>query len=428
MDIMVKPSIELRGTVTAPPSKSYTHRAIIIGSLAKGGSIIQNPLISDDTMASVEACRKIGAEIKIFDKNKKIQITGISGKLKTPKEVIDVRNSGTTLRIMTSIGGLCRGKVILTGDESIRRRPMQPLLDALEQLGVRTTSVDGKPPVTVQGPLKGGDCRIRGDISSQFISGLLISAPLATNDTKIEIITELKSKPYIDLTLDVIKKFDGRIEVKNNNFYVNGNQTYKGGIYRIEGDYSSAAFILAAAALTESEVTIKNLLRDSKQGDRRIIEILKNMGVDLKTKENELIIKGDGKLSGIEIDLSQNPDLVPIVSVLGSFAKGKTIIKNVEHLRYKECDRLKAMSNELEKMGARIKEGRDYLWIKGIKSLKGARVHGWNDHRVVMALAIAGLRAEGETNIDTAESISVSFPEFVDCLRQLGADLSYSGG
>jgi len=428
MDIMVKPSIELRGTVTAPPSKSYTHRAIIIGSLAKGGSIIQNPLISDDTMASVEACRKIGAEIKIFDKNKKIQITGISGKLKTPKEVIDVRNSGTTLRIMTSIGGLCRGKVILTGDESIRRRPMQPLLDALEQLGVRTTSVDGKPPVTVQGPLKGGDCRIRGDISSQFISGLLISAPLATNDTKIEIITELKSKPYIDLTLDVIKKFDGRIEVKNNNFYVNGNQTYKGGIYRIEGDYSSAAFILAAAALTESEVTIKNLLRDSKQGDRRIIEILKNMGVDLKTKENELIIKGDGKLSGIEIDLSQNPDLVPIVSVLGSFAKGKTIIKNVEHLRYKECDRLKAMSNELEKMGARIKEGRDYLWIKGIKSLKGARVHGWNDHRVVMALAIAGLRAEGETNIDTAESISVSFPEFVDCLRQLGADLSYSRG
>ncbi|RLI85500.1 MAG: 3-phosphoshikimate 1-carboxyvinyltransferase [Candidatus Altiarchaeales archaeon] len=425
---MVKPSIELRGTVTAPPSKSYTHRAIIIGSLAKGGSIIQNPLISDDTMASVEACRKIGAEIKIFDKNKKIQITGISGKLKTPKEVIDVRNSGTTLRIMTSIGGLCRGKVILTGDESIRRRPMQPLLDALEQLGVRTTSVDGKPPVTVQGPLKGGDCRIRGDISSQFISGLLISAPLATNDTKIEIITELKSKPYIDLTLDVIKKFDGRIEVKNNNFYVNGNQTYKGGIYRIEGDYSSAAFILAAAALTESEVTIKNLLRDSKQGDRRIIEILKNMGVDLKTKENELIIKGDGKLSGIEIDLSQNPDLVPIVSVLGSFAKGKTIIKNVEHLRYKECDRLKAMSNELEKMGARIKEGRDYLWIKGIKSLKGARVHGWNDHRVVMALAIAGLRAEGETNIDTAESISVSFPEFVDCLRQLGADLSYSRG
>jgi len=428
MDIMIKPSIELRGTVTAPPSKSYTHRAIIIGSLAKGGSIIQNPLISDDTMASVEACRKIGAEIKIFDKNKKIQITGISGKLKTPKEVIDVRNSGTTLRIMTSIGGLCRGKVILTGDESIRRRPMQPLLDALEQLGVRTTSVDGKPPVTVQGPLKGGDCRIRGDISSQFISGLLISAPLAANDTKIEIITELKSKPYIDLTLDVIKKFDGRIEVKNNNFYVNGNQTYKGGIYRIEGDYSSAAFILAAAALTESEVTIKNLLRDSKQGDRRIIEILKNMGVDLKTKENELIIKGDGKLSGIEIDLSQNPDLVPIVSVLGSFAKGKTIIKNVEHLRYKECDRLKAMSNELEKMGARIKEGRDYLWIKGIKSLKGARVHGWNDHRVVMALAIAGLRAEGETNIDTAESISVSFPEFVDCLRQLGADLSYSRG
>ncbi len=425
---MVKPSIELRGTVTAPPSKSYTHRAIIIGSLAKGGSIIQNPLISDDTMASVEACRKIGAEIKIFDKNKKIQITGISGKLKTPKEVIDVRNSGTTLRIMTSIGGLCRGKVILTGDESIRRRPMQPLLDALEQLGVRTTSVDGKPPVTVQGPLRGGDCRIRGDISSQFISGLLISAPLAANDTKIEIITELKSKPYIDLTLDVIKKFDGRIEVKNNNFYVNGNQTYKGGIYRIEGDYSSAAFILAAAALTESEVTIKNLLRDSKQGDRRIIEILKNMGVDLKTKENELIIKGDGKLSGIEIDLSQNPDLVPIVSVLGSFAKGKTIIKNVEHLRYKECDRLKAMSNELEKMGARIKEGRDYLWIKGIKSLKGARVHGWNDHRVVMALAIAGLRAEGETNIDTAESISVSFPEFVDCLRQLGADLSYSRG
>lgn len=422
MNLKIKPTVNLKGSVDAPPSKSYTHRAIIISSLAEGQTIIQNPLLSGDTLASVEACRKIGAEIQVLDK--KIRVYGVSGKPKTP-ELVDVKNSGTTIRIMTSVVSLCQKKVTLTGDESIQKRPMQPLLDALKELGVKSTSRDGNPPVTVQGPLRGGGCRIRGDISSQFISGLLIATPLAGGDTVIEVTTELKSKPYIDMTLDVLKKFNGKIEAGDSDFHVKGNQTYQGVEYIVEGDYSSAAFILAAAALTESEVTVRNLFSESKQGDKKIIRILKEMGADVKTRGNELTINGDGGLMGVELDLSQNPDLVPVIAVLGSLAKGETVIKNVGHLRYKECDRLKAMNTELSKMGADIKEGADYLKIKGVKSLNGGVVHGWGDHRIVMALSVAGLKAEGETTIDNAESIAISFPDFVDSMNKLGADIKF---
>lgn len=420
MDLKIKPIKNLKGTVNAPPSKSYTHRAIILASLSKGKSIIQDPLISDDTLASIEACKEIGAYIQILDNE--IEIKGISGEPKSTKE-IDVKNSGTTLRLMTAVASLCKEEVTLTGDESIQKRPMQPLLDALEQLCVDTTSKDGKPPVTVKGPLRGGKCDIRGDISSQFISGLLIAAPLAKNDTEINVTTKLKSRPYIDLTLDVIEKFNGEIKVEDNNFYVKGNQNYKGITYKVEGDYSSAAFILSAAALTNSKVTVKNLPRDSKQGDRGIVKILEKMGANLKIKENELTVNGSDKLEGIEVDLSQTPDLVPLVAVLGSLAKGKTLIKNVEHLRYKESDRLHSISNELRKMNANIHEKKDSLEIEGVDSLKGANLNSWNDHRIVMALAIAGLRAENYTIIENAESISVSFPNFIDVMKNLGADI-----
>ncbi len=423
MELVVRPAKTLNGTVSVPPSKSYTHRAIILASLARGTSMIYNPLYSEDTLASIEACKRIGAEI-ITGKDNDLQIKGVFGRPQNPKDEIDVKNSGTTLRIMTPVCSLCNEEVFLTGDESIRKRPMQPLLDALEQLGVSTTSNNGLPPVSVRGPLGGGKCMIRGDVSSQFISGLLIASPLAAGETDIKVLTDLKSRPYVDLTLDIIEKFKGSVEKCQDSFRIPGEQIYESTNYVIEGDYSSAAIMLAAAALTDSEVSIDNLQLESKQGDRKIIDILRFMGANLRAEGNTITLTGSGDLDGIETDLSDTPDIVPAVAVLGSLAKGKTLIKNVGHLRFKESDRLKAMTTELKKMGAKIKEGKDSLEIHGVDALKGAKLHGWNDHRIVMCLAVAALRAEGESTIDGAESIPVSFPGFVEKMQGLGADMT----
>ncbi|ODS36303.1 MAG: 3-phosphoshikimate 1-carboxyvinyltransferase [Candidatus Altiarchaeales archaeon WOR_SM1_86-2] len=419
MKLTAKNTRSLSGTVNAPPSKSYTHRAVIIGSLAGGESKIIDPLLSADTLASINSCRAIGAGIEVRDN--RLDIRGVGGEPTIPGDVIDVENSGTTIRIMTAVSALCGGRVTLTGDESIQKRPMEPLLDALEQLGVETTSKNGKPPVSVSGPIKGGKCRIRGDISSQFISGLLIACPLAGNDTGIELTTELKSKPYVGMTIDTLEKFGAEIDFSGNRFKVNGSQTYTPGEYVVEGDHSSAAFILGAAALTDSEVTVKNLFGDSKQGDKKIVKILEGMGCELEVGGDYVSVHGSSRLEGVEVDLSDSPDLVPIVSVLGALADGKTTIVGVEHVRYKECDRLSAMASELTKMGANVDEFKDSLSISGVRKLKGANVGGWNDHRIVMALAVAGLRAEGETKISDAETVKISFPDFVEVMQKLGA-------
>jgi 3-phosphoshikimate 1-carboxyvinyltransferase len=425
MILEIKPTEKLKGTVKAPPSKSYTHRAVIIASLAEGRSVIRNPLISGDTLASVNACKTLGAGIDV--RGDEIIVDGVGGSPVLPEKIIDAGNSGTTLRIMTAVASLCQGKVALTGDESIQKRPMQPLLKALEDLGVKTSSVDGKPPVTVEGPSRGGLCRIRGDVSSQFISGLLITAPCMAEDTMISVTTELKSRPYIDLTLDVMRNFGVKASLKENGFHVAGGQKYVSIDYSVEGDYSSSAFILAAASLLGSEVVVEDLYSESKQGDRAIVNILKEMGADLEVDRDRIKVSGGGGLEGIELDGSDTPDLVPVLAVLGSFAGGRTLIGNVGHLRYKESDRLKALSTELRKMGAKIKEKEDGLEITGVKSLRGAYLHGWNDHRIVMALAIAGLKAEGETTVDNADSVGISFPGFVDVMRKLGSNIKVQG-
>ena len=426
MELVVNPVKNLKGEVKAPPSKSYTHRAIIIASLTKGESKIYEPLLSADTLATIEACEAIGAKIKRDDKNNCLIINGVL-RPAHPKKIIDVKNSGTTIRIMTSVMALCSEKVTLTGDASIQKRPMEPLLEALERLGVKVESNNGMPPVSVTGPITGGKCDIRGDVSSQFISGLLIASPLADSDTTIEIVKSLKSKPYIKMSLHLLEEFGVDIENRNyKKFFVNGNQEYSCRDYTVEGDYSSSAFILGAAALTDSEIKINNLLKNSRQGDKVILDILKEMGAYVETDEDYVIIKGGGKLKGIEVDLSQAPDLVPIVAALGALSKGKTIIKNIEHVRYKECDRVHAIAVELKKMGAKVTELKTLLEIQGADSLNGAKVSGWDDHRIIMALAVAAIRAEGETTIDTAESIDVSFPNFVEVMKKIGADVEFS--
>ncbi|WP_456375110.1 3-phosphoshikimate 1-carboxyvinyltransferase [Methanocaldococcus sp.] len=423
--LIVKKTERLEGTIKSPPSKSYTHRAVIGSSLAEGKSIIKNPLWGEDCLSSVNGCRMLGANI-ILDKEKDEWIVE-GGKLKTPDNVIDVGNSGTTLRILTSISSqIPKGYAILTGDDSIRRRPMQPLLDALKQLNIEAFSskMDGTAPIIVKSSkISGNVVKIRGDISSQFITSLMMLLPFNNEDTEIILTSPLKSKPYIDVTIDILNKFGIKIDKTENGFLVYGNQKYKPINYIVEGDYSSSSYLIAAGVLINSDLTIENLFSDSKQGDKAIINIVKEMGADIKVKKDKVIINGEYNLEGIDIDVKDIPDLVPTIAVLGCFAEGKTEIFNGEHVRLKECDRLRACVVELRKMGADIKEKPDGLIIRGVKKLKGAKLNTYNDHRLVMAFTVAGLKAEGETIIDNEESVKISFPNFVEVMKSIGANI-----
>ncbi|HOU71493.1 MAG TPA: 3-phosphoshikimate 1-carboxyvinyltransferase, partial [Methanothrix sp.] len=395
----------LSGEVFAPPSKSYTHRAILITSLGPGGSI-KRPLLSADTRATISASQAFGAEIDI---DEDVKIKGVADRPRTPEDVIDVLNSGTTLRFCSAVAALTEGAV-LTGDASIRSRPNGPLLSSLSDLGAQAFSIrnNGKAPLVIRGRMKGGTARLDGSVSSQFLSALLISAPLAEEETRIVIQGELKSRPYAEMTLDMLAEAGIRIEPGEQEFLVPGNQSFGLKGYTIPGDFSSASYPMAAAAVTGSEVTVKGVL-PSRQGDSAIIDILRRMGAEVSwdREKGDLRVRG-GELQAVDVDAGRTPDLVPTIAVLGALARGKTTVFNAEHVRHKETDRLHAMAVELSRMGADIKERPDGLEITGGK-LHGAKVHGHHDHRIVMALAVAGLVA-GDTEIDTAESVDVSYP------------------
>ncbi|MEM2957200.1 MAG: 3-phosphoshikimate 1-carboxyvinyltransferase [Candidatus Jordarchaeaceae archaeon] len=423
MNLVVNGGGSLQGAVSAPPSKSYTHRAFIISTLAEGKSEIFEPLISRDTLASIRACEALGAVIE--RRGEKVWCVSGSPSPKTPEDVINVDNSGTTIRIMTAVSSLAPGFTVLTGDSSIRQRPMGPLIKSLGDLGVRcfSTKGDDKPPIVVEGGgIKGGKTNIPGHISSQFISALLIACPLAKNETRISFTSELKSEPYLEMTMEVLSLFKGNIKyLPNMGVVIPPKQTYSPASVRIPGDFSSAAFILSAAAITDSDVKIHNLDMGSKQGDKKIVDILIKMGAEVELGENYVRIIGGHKLKGISFDCGNNPDLLPVLAVLGSVAEGKTDIFNAQHVRYKESDRVSAMAKELSKMGIRIDEKIDGLTIHGGK-LKGAHVETYNDHRILMALAVAALAAEGETIISGVESVDVSYPSFLEDMNFLGAN------
>jgi len=413
----VEPST-ISGEVYAPPSKSYTHRAILITALGPGGTV-KRPLISADTRATIAASESFGARIQTEED---IIIQGVSSRPRTPEDVINVLNSGTTLRFCSAVAALTEGAV-LTGDASIRTRPNGPLLSALNDLGARAFSIrgNGRAPLVIQGKMKGGTARLNGGVSSQFLSALLIAAPLAEADTHIVIEGELKSRPYAEITVDMLAEAGLKVEAGLQDFFVPGQQTYQLRSYTIPGDFSSASYPLAAAAVTGSEVTVKGIL-PSRQGDSAIVDILRRMGAEISwdREKGDLHIRG-GDLEGVEVDGSLTPDLVPTIAVLGAVARGKTVVFNAEHVRHKETDRLHAMAVELSRMGADIKERPDGLEIVGGR-LHGAAVHGYHDHRIVMALTVAGLTA-GDTRIDAAESVDVSYPGFFQEMTRMGAKI-----
>ena len=424
MNLKIYKTDKISGTIIAPPSKSYTHRAIIMASIANGKSLIKYPLLSEDTIASINACKILGANIEVKNKNNLI-IEGIFP-FQPKGNLIDVKNSGTTIRIMSALCGFYPGKIKLTGDASIQKRPMGPLINALQQLGTKIYSEknNGCPPIIIEGPtLKGGITSIRGDVSSQFITALLISTPLAEKSTELKIISELKSKPYILITLDSLKKFNIKISHNQNmtEFFIKGKQKYMPYNYVIPGDFSSAAFMLALAAITKSKLTIKNLDINSPQGDKRIIHILEQMGCNIKidSENKSIIISNTNDLKPIELNMGDIPDLFPIICILAVFAHGKTKIYGAQHLRYKESDRIHAMYTELKKLGVNVKEFNDGIEIIGPNNLRNIKLNTYNDHRIAMAFSILGTMMD-ELIIPDIEICKVSYPNFIEHLKILG--------
>lgn len=449
MIVSVKKSIP-KGTVIAPASKSYTHRAVFIASLGKNEVKLTHPLLSADTRSTMQACRLFGAKIEEKtdpETNETIIIIkGFDGKPKTPKAPIDVGNSGTTLRLATALAGLADGSVTLTGDESVQKRPNTPLLKTLNEMGANAYSEKNNDcaPLVVNGKISPGNFSIDGGMSSQFISALLLSCPLLGGDSVISIDGDLKSKPYVDITLEIAEKAGVEItehlkrEHKEDGtisevliYSISGNQTYTLSDYTIPGDFSSASYLLTAGALIPGADITLAWLFPSAQGDSAIVEILEKAGADISwNKENGIIRvrNADGRrLKGITWDAGKTPDLVPTLAVLGAFSDGEMRITNAEHVRFKETDRLKAMAEELTKIGAVIEETADGLIISGEKSkgkMKGTSksiVCGRDDHRIVMSLFIAGMML-GDMTIDTADSVRISYPEFYEDMKSIGAD------
>lgn len=416
------------GAVIAPPSKSFTHRAIMCAALASGISTIGNPLICEDSLATIDACRILGAKIKFAENS--LEIEGIGDKInkkKIQRALIYCRQSGSTMRFIIPLCGVLCEKAEITGDRGLLKRPIWPIMKALCQLGFNLSSNGKYPPVFVMpGKLKlSAKIRIAGNVSSQYISGLLFALPLLPGKTEVIITTEMESKDYILMTIDTLKKFGIEINASPDfrKFIINGNQKYKAvKNYKVEGDYSSAAFIFVSGALTaRKKIAISGLEHSSLQGDAMIVNILRKMGADIEFKKEEFIVRKSA-LKAIEIDAKGIPDLVPILAVLATQAQGKTIIKNIARLRIKESNRAQAIVSQLKKMGADIIEAGDCLKINGVSKLKGASVDTFSDHRIVMACSVAALVAEGETIIKDPVCVKKSYPSFFDDLRKLGVN------
>ncbi|MBU0534433.1 MAG: 3-phosphoshikimate 1-carboxyvinyltransferase [Candidatus Omnitrophica bacterium] len=417
---IVKKSI-LSGRVEIPPSKSHTIRAVAIASLAKGESKILYPLVSEDTLAAVESYKALGAKIQI-EKDLWI-VEGFSGNPVPIKNLIDTKNSGTTLNIvMSSCALLQKGEIQLTGDEQTKKRPVGPLVQSLNNLGasISYTEKQGFPPLIIKGKLTGGKTTLSAQ-SSQYLTSLLINTPLADNETLIDV-PLLYEKSYIEMTLEWLKYEKIKFENEDmRKFRIPGNQSYPGFKRKIPSDFSSATFFLAAGALMNNDITCLGLDFNDPQGDKAVIDYLKRMGAKVEIGKDFIRISA-GSLKGIDIDMNDTPDALPMMAVIGCFAKGKTRLLNVPQARIKETDRIKTMYEELSKMGAKIRELKDGLEIDE-STLKATRVNGHSDHRIVMALAIAGLAIEGETTVDTAESVAITFSNFENCVQIVGGSI-----
>jgi 3-phosphoshikimate 1-carboxyvinyltransferase len=406
--------------MTAPPSKSYTHRAFIAGALAGGTTTVLGPLDAEDTRLTAAALHALGVKVKWSPG--RVAITGCDGDIPNSRTTtLDLENSGTSLRLLASLGMLCRNPVVLTGSARMQERPIGPLVKALTTLG---GSVDflgnhGFPPIRVGGKMVGGRVTIDGSVSSQFISSILMAAPYAVHDVEVLIPASPASASYLDITLDVMQTFSGRVSRNGyERFLVSSKNHYRGRTYAVEGDYSSASYFLAIAAICGGKVTVENLSADSVQGDRRFPEALAAMGCAVSYGRSSVTVAGTGDLRGITIDMATSPDTVQTLCMVAAMAMTPSTITGIGHLKFKESDRISGTAERLRALGGLVEVGKDSLTIRPAP-LHSGTIDPANDHRTAMSFAVLGLGTGGIT-ITNAECVNKSFPGFWETLKQGG--------
>jgi 3-phosphoshikimate 1-carboxyvinyltransferase len=405
----------LKGKISVPSSKSLGHRAIIAAGLATDNCIIENVVFSEDILATCNAMRDIG--VSVSESEDKLTIKG-NKFTSAINNKIDCKESGSTLRFLIPIVLLTGKEFTFIGQGRLAQRPLTPYYKIFKEQNIKYSSDEGLP-LTVQGRLKTGIYKVPGNVSSQFITGLLFALPLLNGDSKIVVTSELESKAYVDLTIDVLSKFSVKIEnLGYAEINIVGNQQYKARNYKVEGDFSQAAFWLVAGILGD-EVLCDDMNINSLQGDLAIVDLIVRMGGDISIKEGKIKTK-KSKTHGIIINASECPDLVPILAVLASLSEGTTKIINASRLRIKECDRLKAMATELTKLGGDVVETEDGLIIQGVEKLNGGTVDSWNDHRIAMALSVASIRCGQPVILTNSACVKKSYPKFYRDFEMLG--------
>lgn len=414
--IEIRPTATIHATVEAPPSKSYTNRAYIVAALADGEVRLEHPLFSDDTRYMREAMLMFG--IPVAEEKQAVVIQGQGGRVNVPDKEIFVGNAGTTMRFLTTFSALAPGAVTLTGDKRMQERPIEDLLDCLRQMKIEAESNNQCPPIIIHGGSPpGGTVQLAGDKSSQYLTSLLLSAPYFQNDTVIDIQGELTSKPYVDITLDIMRTFGVSVEnASYRKFTVQAGQRYRAQTYGVEGDASSASYFFAAAAVTSGEVTVTRLNPNSVQGDIQFPQALAQMGCRVATGAEKITVRGN-RLRGITIDMNNMPDAVQTLAVVALFAEGPTTVTGIGNLRIKETDRIAALAAELTRLGATVETGGDHLTIQP-GPLKGAEIETYHDHRMAMSFAVAGLKIPG-VKIKNPQCVDKSFPDFFDRFQTL---------
>ncbi len=411
---------KIHGKITCPPNKSYTHRAIFLAALSDGKSIVKNILRSNDTIATINACKSFG--IEVHEENDIVTIKNTIGST-VNGSVIDAQNSGTTIRIAIAIAALSGGNTMLTGDESLKKRPMRPILNALETMGITSESDDGKPPITIKGKIIGDEVSVDGNISSQFISALLIIGPRLKNGLKLNVNGELVSKPYTDLTIAVMKEFGVNVttQIPYQKYDIEP-QIYKPTTFEIPSDFSNLALLLSANILLGDKLEILISLGELPQGDEAIIDILEDLGVSVILEGDKITTKSPRLLNGGRFDLSDTPDLLPALAILALKSSNPIEIFNVKHARYKETDRISVICRELKKIGIGIEEKDDGMILTPSDNYNSAELNSENDHRLFMAFSIAAMYV-GDCIVTDPDSVQVSYPNFIKDMENCGAQI-----
>lgn len=411
----------LKGRVNIPSSKSMGHREIICAALAEGKSMVSNVSISKDILATTAGMKALGAKISYEETGDKRATFTIEGAVPhIVKSTVDCGESGSTLRFLLPLGALDNQPVTFLGSGKLGSRPLDPYFKIFQQQGLKfTTGKHSNFPLSLTGPLQPGDFALPGNVSSQFISGLLFALPLLGADSHLTITTPLESQSYVALTLNALAKYGIKITQENFREYtIEGRQHYKTCCAQVEGDFSQGAFWLVAGTLGE-KITSAGLNLKSLQGDKKILEILKAMGAKL-TVDGTMVTAEKSVTHGTVIDAGDCPDIIPVLSVLAALSKGTTEIIHAGRLRIKECDRLKAMATELNKIGGQVREKPDGLVIDGVDSFTGGIVDSWNDHRIAMSMAVASIKCQQPLIVQGAEAVAKSYPNFWEDFAALG--------